>query len=61
MGLRYNRKIKVRYEEKLSDSDRLLEETVETPLVSIFQSTIDKYEARYQCTAPYLGYEAWDK
>ena len=40
-------KIKVRCEEKLSDNkDRLLGETVETPLLSIFKNSIDKYEGR---------------
>lgn len=62
MGLRYDMWVKVRCEEKLSDNkDRLLGESVETPFLSIFKNCIDKYEGRYRCTAPCLGYEAWNK
>lgn len=55
-------KIKVICEEKLSgNEDRLLGETVKTPLLSIYKNSIDKYERKYQCTAPYPGYETWNK
>lgn len=55
-------KMKAKCEEKLSDNkDRLLGETIDIPLLSIFKNSIDKYEGRCRCTAPYLGYEAWHK
>lgn len=55
-------KIKVICEEKLSgNEDRLLGETVKTPLLSIYKNSIDKYERKYRCTAPYPGYKTWNK
>lgn len=52
-------KIKVICEEKLSgNEDRLLGET---PSLSIYKNSIDKYERKYQCTAPHPGYETWNK
>ena len=62
MALRCDIKRKVRCDEKLYDNkDRLLGETVETPILNVFKNSIDKYEGTCQCTAPYLEYEAWNK
>lgn len=45
MGLKYSMKIKVRCKEKLSDNkDRLLRETVETLLLTVFTNRTEKYE-----------------
>lgn len=62
MSLKYSMKIKVRCKEKLSDNkDRLLRETVETPLLTIFTNRTDEYKGGSRCAAPYPGCELWSE